>query len=179
MHSTNYENSPVTVMMKTRCMICRKKLKDSVSIEVGMGPDCREMHGYNIEVSAENRRAANLIIAIVATSDYNPAGVLVWSDQLRELGFNQLANVLCDRNSSVVLKRLADGKSILVKTPYNDNMVGAFRRMGAQSKYRMPESRKGFEGYVVPLTKWVELLASIKANFPNTLATGDKGSFIL
>lgn len=60
----SYENAPSTKMLATRCAVCRRALRDAVSVEIGMGPDCRKNHGYaEIEdASEEARTAANKLI---------------------------------------------------------------------------------------------------------------------
>lgn len=42
----SYENAPATRMLATHCASCGRPLVDSVSVNTGMGPDCRKRHGY-------------------------------------------------------------------------------------------------------------------------------------
>lgn len=40
-----YEDAPSTKMIATNCVICARPLRDVVSVERGMGPDCAKKHG--------------------------------------------------------------------------------------------------------------------------------------
>jgi hypothetical protein len=48
----SYENAPATKLLATHCACCARPLVDAVSVEAGVGPDCRKSHGYN-EAQAE------------------------------------------------------------------------------------------------------------------------------
>jgi len=43
---SNYENSPATALVATRCCCCGRKLVDADSVESGVGPVCRKKHGF-------------------------------------------------------------------------------------------------------------------------------------
>jgi len=34
-------------MLATHCAVCSRPLVDAASVEAGMGPDCRDRHGYD------------------------------------------------------------------------------------------------------------------------------------
>lgn len=40
--SANYETAPSTILLATHCALCARPLGDAYSVEVGMGPVCRE-----------------------------------------------------------------------------------------------------------------------------------------
>lgn len=42
----SYENAPATRMIAVYCACCSRPLVDSVSVEAGVGPECRKKHGY-------------------------------------------------------------------------------------------------------------------------------------
>lgn len=44
---STYENAPATRMLATHCAVCSRPLVDAASVEAGMGPDCRDRHGYD------------------------------------------------------------------------------------------------------------------------------------
>jgi hypothetical protein len=46
----SYENAPATEMLATHCAICSRPLLDAVSVEIGIGPVCRQRHGYDESV---------------------------------------------------------------------------------------------------------------------------------
>lgn len=41
-----YENAVSTRLIATHCAVCRRPLRDAVSVERGVGPDCAERYGY-------------------------------------------------------------------------------------------------------------------------------------
>jgi hypothetical protein len=43
---STYETAPATVALATRCICCGRPLLDAVSVETGVGPECRKKHGY-------------------------------------------------------------------------------------------------------------------------------------
>lgn len=44
--TTNYETAPSTHLVATHCAVCHRALRDAVSVERGIGPDCAERYGY-------------------------------------------------------------------------------------------------------------------------------------
>jgi gamma-glutamylaminecyclotransferase len=48
-----YENAPATRLLATSCACCGRALLDAISVEAGIGPDCREKYGYG---EAQGRR---------------------------------------------------------------------------------------------------------------------------
>lgn len=43
---SDYENAPAAAMLATHCC-CGRPLLDAVSVEAGIGPDCRKKHGFD------------------------------------------------------------------------------------------------------------------------------------
>lgn len=43
---SDYENAPATKMLASHCACCARPLVDAVSVETGVGPDCRKTHGF-------------------------------------------------------------------------------------------------------------------------------------
>jgi len=48
----SYVNSPACELVETNCCCCGRPLVDAVSVETGVGPDCRAKYGYG-EAQAE------------------------------------------------------------------------------------------------------------------------------
>lgn len=42
----SYESAPATKMLATHCACCARPLVDAVSVEAGVGPECRRRHGF-------------------------------------------------------------------------------------------------------------------------------------
>lgn len=90
----SYEFAPSTIMLATRCAVCRRALRDAKSVEVGMGPDCRQKHGYTEieDASEEARTAANAIIHRAACYVRDEQVVAECCSALRLLGFVKVAD---------------------------------------------------------------------------------------
>lgn len=90
----SYENAPSTHMLATRCAVCHRALRDALSVEIGMGPDCRKNHGYDEveDASDEARTAANKLIHQCAVSLRDEAAVALHCAALRLMGFRKVAD---------------------------------------------------------------------------------------
>jgi len=172
-----YENAPATLLLATNCAVCGRALVDAKSVEIGMGPDCRRKHGYEVEVGEEARKEANLLIHTVAfVLSHTPkdlAGtVLVVVPRLQVLGFTQLAEVLGDRASVVKVEEQADGR-ISLATPYSQEVVDAQRAI--------PGRRWDKVGKVntFPGSSRGEVWALLRRLFAGQLGKGPKGLFIV
>ena len=95
-----YESAPSTILLATHCACCNRPLRDAVSVEAGMGPDCRDKHGYNEE----------------------PACAPDWATAMRELdGFVAIADVnptLTPRKACNVLVHQAACQPRTMRAPY-------------------------------------------------------------
>jgi len=116
---SNHEASPACELVATRCVCCGRKLTDAVSVELGIGPDCRQTYGYGFiaetlvidwvafwsavhpmnikalndleaEQSIDVKKIANVLVHHAATSYKGSRGPFVVA--LRMLGFVKLAN---------------------------------------------------------------------------------------
>lgn len=43
---SDYTAAPATILLATQCACCARPLLDAVSVETGVGPDCRKKHGF-------------------------------------------------------------------------------------------------------------------------------------
>lgn len=143
----SYENAPSTQMLATHCAVCGKALRDPLSVEIGMGPDCRKKHGFNVEIDPDARAEANKIIHAlsyhVGGQAPNPGYLPTAIARVRELGLDHLADVLADRLAPVKISRV-DGPGrvghagppegrIAVRTPYSEEIVSALRKIPGRS----------------------------------------------
>src|SRR5678815_1221799 len=117
----SYENAPSTQMLATHCAVCARPLRDAKSVEIGMGPDCRRKHGFDVEIAPEARAEANKIIHALALhnggQNPNPSYLPEAIARVRALGLDRLAEILADRLAPVKISKLENGR-IGVDTPY-------------------------------------------------------------
>ena len=182
----SYQEAPATKLLAVTCICCGLPLVDAVSVELGMGPDCRKGI-YPNGVSEEDRKEVNKLVHIAAVAAQNGSAqkVLEIAEKIRNCGLDVLANRVARRFQegarTVRTKRVApisieeDGDDLIVKTPFRrkeaDEFIEAWRKIrgrrydGATKKNRVPKSEKE------------ALWSLLKKFFPGKWGTGPKGVF--
>lgn len=169
-----YENAPATIMLATQCAVCGRPLVDAISIETGMGPDCRSKHGFMGKhapnVSEEDRTKANRIVYGIACGV--PADILAASiKELKDLGFSLLASVLEDRNITVHVDEMGD--RIVVRTPFSEEVVLAMRTIPGR-RWNKEEKANTF-----PIESKRAVWEMIKRFYRGQLLKGSKGIVVV
>jgi hypothetical protein len=87
-----YLNDPNTHRLATDCCLCGRALRDATSVEIGIGPICRDRAGYG-DGPSEHRAVVNQIIhrAGVAAEDGKVTDVLTAASEIDALGFAKVA----------------------------------------------------------------------------------------
>jgi hypothetical protein len=165
----SYENAPATEMLATYCAACGRPLVDSVSVEVGLGPECRKRHGWNADVDEETRGEANRIVHRIAV-EQTGAAVLEGVAKLRELGFAKLADRVVKRVKPIVIEETDDGR-LAVKAPYRGEAVEGWRRVPGRRFDK--ESKRN----VIPVSSKRALWELLKAHYAGEYGIGPKGAF--
>lgn len=170
-----YENSIQCRLLDSRCCVCGKEIVDSISIEIGMGPDCR--HEYTGGIDADTQKACNVIThdAAIAAQEGNVEKVRKCAEMIRTLGLPILADKILDRFKNA--ERLAkitivekDG-FLFIKTPWKQTpgFAAAWRAIPGR-RYQMGRN-------IVPLTSRREVWELIKQFFPDVYGVGPQGAF--
>jgi len=132
----SYEQAPATTMLATHCCVCNRPLCDSISVEVGMGPTCRERHGYDAELcelDVQTQKVANQIIHKCAVHRDDEQVRAECCATLRLLGFRKLPDRIQYRGKDapkrrpVVVRRSSKGTGYYVSTPYVPAATEAWR----------------------------------------------------
>jgi hypothetical protein len=166
----SYENAPATKMLATHCACCGRPLVDAKSVEIGIGPDCRKKHGWDVDVPEANRRAANKIVYEIALKQQG-FDVLKQCEALRALGFDKLAGI--------VEKRVADIRVMVVEgevrivTPYNPEFVNAVRAIPGRRWHKEEKV------WSVPLSQRAALWKAMNVHYKGQLGLGPKGPFVV
>lgn len=95
-----YEDSKACKLLATHCACCSKPLVDAESVNTGMGPICRNKHGY-ADGPQENRVRANKLVYEIAALQ-NGDAVAAKVKELHELGFTKLANRIVVRLNNII-----------------------------------------------------------------------------
>ena len=179
----SYENAPATTMLATHCAICNRPLVDSVSVETGIGPICREDRGYNVDVPETDREQANKLVHEVACMMGNqiPKDAKRLQEicqTLSTLGFSKLAGILIERNT--VIKIHAKGQYLHVESPYRPDYIEAFKQgqRAVNSRAHWDRESKAWIVFSSPDARKA-LWASLRAYFPGQMALGPKGPFVI
>ena len=92
-----YMNAPTTKMLASHCVCCGRSLVDATSVEMGIGPECR--NGNDGGISDDTRREANEIVykAAIAAQAGEITQVLVFAKVLADMGLTGLADKVARR----------------------------------------------------------------------------------
>lgn len=176
MTTTGYENAPATVMLATCCAACGRPLVDAVSVEAGMGPDCRKKY-MRAETSPENRTAVNamvhslaLVVSHRGQSDI-ARNAAITINAVRELGFEKLADKLTKVYIAITIEEVGD--IVELDAPYDVRFTELARAIPGR-RWNGETKKNTF-----PVTAKRALFAALVACFPGAAALGPKGGFLI
>jgi hypothetical protein len=181
---SNYTNAPATIMLATNCVCCGRPLVDSCSVELGIGPECRNGI-FPDNVTDADRAVANSFVhaAAIAAQTGNVAKVMELASDIRRLGFESLADKVERRFKEGVkrVQRKADitieekDGYLLVTTPYRRGDAEAFKAAWRAIPGReYVGHRKANE---VPVSSKKAVWELLKRFFPGKWGMGPKGPF--
>jgi hypothetical protein len=175
----SYVNAPQTELVATHCAACGRPLVDSVSVEVGMGPDCRKRLMEDVDVPEDMRKEANRIVYEIAVIQKGiKVGTL--TDKLRSLGFEKLADRIDKRvkqKPAIIVEQRED--KLYVKTPYNAESVSNWRSIPGRTFARIMEDGRSVNWNIVPGNMKRQVWDLLKKYYPGQLGQGPKGRFIV
>jgi len=173
----NYENAPATKMLATHCAVCRRPLVDSVSVELGIGPECRKRHGYtdgmNGAANDAVRREANHIVWAVAAEHIKGAEIGTALARLKWLGFGKLAQIIGKRLATVEVS--IDGGRLVVRAPYSDIAVAGFRLISGR---RFDTRVKAWTFPTDDISR-ARVWRALRVGYPGAIGVGPKGVFFI
>ena len=182
--SDGYQNAPATKMLAVHCVCCGLPLLDAVSVQMGMGPDCRE-GAFPDGVDECDRKIANehVFHAALAAQTGNVVKVLEYAEMIRKLGFGELADKVgrrfvdgaekAERKADIVIEE--DGDALVVKTPFrrseSTEFIDAWRTIPGR---RFDRQRRA---NVVPKSQKAVVWGLLQKFFPGKWGRGPKGVF--
>lgn len=181
---SDYTNAPATRLLATHCACCGRPLVDAVSVEYGMGPECRQ-DAFPEGVVDADRQAANKLVCEAAKAAQAGAvqAVLDLAEQIRALGFAVLADKVSRRFTEVAPEarkvdltiEVFEGKNLLVKTPFRrkdaDAFIAAWRAIPGRRYDRVRDAN------VIPAKEREALWNLLKRFFAGKWGKGPKGLF--
>jgi hypothetical protein len=174
---SSYENATATRMLNVHCVCCGRPLVDAVSVQTGMGPECRE--GWDGGVSDEVREKANALVfkAALAAQQGEISSVKALAEEIRALGLGGLADKVgkrfrnADRYTEIVIS--VEGQDFRVETPFRrgakDEFVAAWRKI--------PGRRFRDSANYVPVAQKKALWGLLRQFFGGKYGKGPKGLF--
>lgn len=172
-----YENAPATKMLATYCAVCARPLLDSVSVEIGIGPECRKKYGYYAQVDPEVRETANALVHEIAVLQH---GVEAAQKALRleGLGFPVLSKKLLERLVTLRVTQKNGVHDVFeVETPYNAGAVEAFKRIPGRRPRKIGEGKASYWVNEIPGDQRKALWDLFKAHFQGHVGLSPKGIF--
>lgn len=169
----SYENAPATRLVATHCVACGRPLVDPISVEAGMGPDCREKYGHAGPegVTEESRHdVAKRVHALAAgVSAAEQVGHLLI---IRAHGFEKLADRLEERMCAVEISQV-EGMLVLA-TPFDPSFVDDLKANTWGRRWDAANKR-----WLVPAddTSKKSIWAVIRRHFAGSIGRGPQGLF--
>lgn len=197
----DYTNSPACELVASSCACCGRPLVDAVSVEAGVGPECREKHGFDEPQGAPNwaafgealsdlnstafvneafavavaaldaRKVANMLVYRIA-AEQSGADVNAYTNAIAWLGFSKLAERIAKRVAAVKITETADG-FIAVRGPYSERAIVELRRVPGRVWDKAAKVNR------FPVESRGHLWAALRRAYPGATATGPKGVFVI
>ena len=172
---SNYLHAPQTKLLSTQCVCCGRPLVDAISVQIGMGPECRNYNNANISTEVQEKCNELTCHAALAAQRGEVERIYEYADQIERLGLKVLADkirkrfVNAKKNVKIWIKE--KGNDLHVKTP--------FRRMpGFVNAWREIEGRKYISGEnIIPISSKKQLWDMLKKYFDGFYGDGPKGLF--
>lgn len=175
---SEYATTPACKMLATHCVVCGRPLLDSVSVTMGIGPECRK--GEDEGIGQEDRQLANKLVfeAALAAQSGHISKVLEIAGRIAdECDMEVLADKVRSRfteaSKTAKLVISVEGDMLRVATP--------FRRKSAREfidAWRGIPGRRFRDGCNwVPQAQRPALWGLLKRFFPGEIGLGPKGVF--
>lgn len=174
---SGYENAPATKLLASHCVACGRPLVDAVSVETGMGPDCRERHGYEQEADEATRKEVNARVFELALWRRDPSAVDLERavedlKEIRARGFVHLADVLEVRLCKVQIEKTDDPTVLAVRSPYSYDLIIRAHALSMRWDYKR-------KVWVFPAAVKSAVFKALCSVYPGLLGVGPRGVFPL
>lgn len=174
----SYENSAQCKMLATRCASCGRPLVDALSVEYGIGPECRKYIDEELnELTDKSRQIANAIIYKIAMDQGQTSMTFKAIDGLIKLGFMRTALKLARR--FVDVKLYYDAENIYVQSKKNPLFIWKARDIGGEWMAEVPSAGVPKKVWKIPKENKDKLFMALKRCYPGQTGIGAKGIFSL
>ena len=173
----SYTAAPATRLLATHCCSCGRPLVDSISVNLGIGPECRK--GYDAGISPVQQDKANILTreAAVACQQGRIERVLEIADEIDSIGLEILGDkirrrfVNAERNAKI--KIVENNGTLSVETPYKrkGDFAAAWRAIPGRRWNRSTGKNE------IPVNQKQALWNLLKEWFPGDFGNGPQGLF--
>lgn len=177
----SYENATATKLLATHCICCGRPLVDAISVELGIGPECRNHDDAGISSDIQQQGNSMTHDAAIAAQGGRLTEILTIADRLDSIGLSTLAGKIRERFSKKAqdavehpdIQIRLEGDIMFVRTPYKRNpaFVDAWRSI-PNRRYRDGVNQ-------IPVASKHQLWELLMDFFPNKTGVGPKGPFIV
>ena len=175
----SYVDAPACKMLATHCCCCGRPLVDAISVELGIGPECRKGFDGNIDANTQDYCNRLTRLAAVAAQNGNIEEVRRIAAEVDTLGLASLADKIRKRfvnaERKAKIKIVDCGDALIVETPFrrkdSSGFIEAWRNIPGR---RYDRSRNA---NVVPTAEKRRLWELLKQFFPGEFGTGPQGLF--
>ena len=173
----DYTAAPACGLLATNCCACGRPLVDSISVSLGIGPECRA--GFDGGITPDQQDAANKLtyLAALAAQEGRIEEVREHAEAIRALGLTVLADkvgsrfVNAERNAKIEI--IEQGDLLKVVTPFRrgdkDAFIAAWRAI--------PGRRYSSGANLIPVGQKRALWGLLQQFFPGQYGRGPKGLF--
>lgn len=196
----SYTNAKSTRLLASHCCVCGRPLRDAKSVELGIGPVCREKYmGAATGIAEDARTEANQLVHTasalygVSASEDDIADICKIVDRLHFLGFHHLSErvafrfipirlqveddvpeVRWDRATRTEVETGRSGPVVSVWTPRDERFNQGLRRLSYKRGVR--DRKRGWH-WQVRRADSRKLLGLLSEVYPGCWAISDKGTF--
>lgn len=179
--SNGYENAVATKMLATNCVCCGRALVDAISVQMGIGPECRSGDNDGIDPDIQKIANEHVFKAALAAQRGRVEEVLIYADLIHKLGLEVLADKVARRFKKAI------GKTERRPDIFIEEVDGAYRvltpfRRGAKKDFiqawrNIPGRRFEKGANVIPLSQKQALWVLLQKFFGGKYGKGPKGVF--
>ena len=181
MNDNGYMNAPATKLLATHCVCCGRPLCDSISVEMGIGPECRS--GDNAGIDSDIQKIANEhVFKAAIAAQYGKVGkVREYAELIRRLGLGVLADKVEHRFKVAVAKVERSSDILIEEIDGGYRVVTPFRRKAKEefiAAWRTIPGRRWRDGANwVPVESKAQLWTVLRQFFGGKYGKGPKGIF--
>lgn len=179
--SAGYENAAATRMLATNCVCCGRALVDAISVQMGIGPECRSGDNAGIEPDVQKIANEHVFNAAIAAQKGEVKKVLEYAELIRELGLGVLADKVARRFRDAIVRAERDSDIVIEEFEGGYRVVTPFRRKAKDEfieAWRSVPGRRWRDGANwVPAESKNQLWAVLRKFFGGKYGRGPKGVF--